>query len=89
MENLKNVNVNSLTDEQIKEHVDNVLKMEHDKIMEYLTYVVDEQYLFDTNEEINDNEPVVKFLKSESLKPFLTEMSNVTEVSTEVDNDSE
>ncbi|MCK9416801.1 hypothetical protein M0Q97_09110 [Candidatus Dojkabacteria bacterium] len=72
MENLKQVNLENLTDEQIVEHKENILKLEQDSIIEYLSYALDTYYSSDDNQE---NTPAVeKFFDSEEFRPFYSIM---------------
>lgn len=81
MENLKQVNLESLTDEQIVEHKANILKLEQDSIIEYLSYALDTYYSSDENQE---NSPAVeKFFDSQEFRPFYSVMLHQN------DNDSQ
>ena len=72
MENLKQVNLESLTDEQIVEHKANILKLDQESIIEYLSYALDTYYSSDENQE--NNASVEKFFDSEEFRSFYTIM---------------
>lgn len=72
MENLKQVNLENLTDDQIIEHKENILKLDQDSIIEYLSYAFDTYYSLDDNQE--NNASVEKFFDSEEFRPFYTIM---------------
>jgi hypothetical protein len=72
MENLKQVNLENLTDEQITEHKENILKLDQESIIEYLSYALDTYYSSDDNQE---NSPSVeKFFDYEEFRPFYSIM---------------
>lgn len=77
MENLKQVNLENITDDQIIEHKENILKLDQDSIIEYLSYALDtyyssDDYSLDDNQE--NNASVEKFFESEEFRPFYTIM---------------
>lgn len=76
MENLKKINVNELNLKQIEEHVETVLKLEHDEIIEYVIYLINEQYDIKDNE-IEDrkmNASIIKFFNSDGIVPYIYEI---------------
>ena len=69
---LKEVVISDLTNEQVVEHVKQVLALNEADIMEYLTSTLDSQYK--TDEEGDNNEVVETFFKTEEFKPFFRKM---------------
>jgi len=78
MEQLKAVEIEKLSKEEIMEHKENVLALNDEKqIVEYLKYAIDNQYK--TEEEGDNSETIDLFFKSQEFEPYYSIILNATE----------
>ena len=70
LEELKNVDL--LTLENEKEHLNSVLELETEELKDYLMYAIDTFYK--TDEEGENSEVVERFFNEEKFKPYYKEM---------------
>ncbi len=84
MNELKNLDIEKMSIEEIAEHKKNVLVLESEEIIEYLTYALDTYYK--TEEDGENSESVTNFFDTEEFKPFYdTILHSETEVSDETE----
>jgi len=85
IEELKKVDLTLLKSE--KEHKEEVLKLNHSDLKEYLNFAIDTFYK--TEEEGENNEVVKSFFSDDRFKPVYEELMAETEAETEAEDISE
>ena len=68
MEDLKNVEIASLSEAEVLEHKQKILQLDKDGIIEYLTFAIDNQY--SVEDEKTNPKPVETFFNSDEFKPY-------------------
>jgi len=68
IEKLKEVKIEELTKEEVLGHKQDVLKLNEEQIIEYLTYVLDTSYK--TEEEGENDEKIEFFFDTEEFKQY-------------------
>jgi uncharacterized membrane protein len=73
LEQLKQLNLNEVTKERLDELKNEVLSMNHDEVIEYLEFVIDEYYKVPEEGENSDN--IEHFFSMKEFYPFYEEIN--------------
>lgn len=88
MENLKNVNINELNDEQLQNHREKVLMLEHNDIIDYILYLLDKFYDMDEDPDVDKikNKTFYSIFNKEDLEKYKVDLFERIDKKAEDDN---